>query len=191
MIRKSFTFILIVCFSIYTGCVSVIKHVKVEKSEYSQLDNTDKIFLTTLEGEQYTFQNLTISNTHAIGTEFAMSDKKVQIILSDIESIEILGVRIEDGRLITKEEIEANITTNHRINSAVGLTLLMVLPDLFISLFVGFNFDEDGPNPTAFYVSFAGFTILNGYIGYKIGKRSDEKEAIKKIEGESKKKQSE
>ena len=184
MIKKFIAFLLIFCLSIASGCGSVITQVKINRSEYSKLEETDKIFLTTRHGKRYTLQGLdfTSSNTQVTANEYRKSDQEIQISLTDIATIEILGVRLKDGRLITKEEIAANITTDHKTSSAIGLALLLALPNAILSFLIT---NQEGEfSPTPFYVAWAGFTIVTGYIGYKIGKRSDEKKAIEKIEAQ-------
>lgn len=189
MFKKSICIILIASFIFYTSCASVISEVPVKESEYDDIKTAEKIFITSKDGKEHEIIQFEFTETNLVGKEIFSSTgitKTIEISLSDIKDINVMGVRDNKGEIIIEEEIEMNITTNTRHGFAVLGALIfgaiVFLPLYNIETEVGME-KETKMTLTFCLIEFP-FLLFGGLLGYKIGKNIDNKKAIEKIKKE-------
>ncbi len=182
MFRKTITIIVLACFLFYTGCASVIQKVPVKETEYDDIKIAKKIYVTTKGGIEHEIIQFEYTETLLIGEELLPNGKTkpIEINLSYIDYIKVIGVLDYKGEIITNEEIKMNITTNYRIPMAIiGGIVPGVLVFWFFCAYTDFG-DVIG----TFLI---GETIINAFgalLGYMVGNNLDKKKAIDKIEKE-------
>ncbi|MBN1349529.1 hypothetical protein JXJ21_08980 [candidate division KSB1 bacterium] len=191
MFRSIIIIIMIFCFGLYTSCAPIITDINIKKTEYDSINNVKVIYVTTRNGKQYEFVLFSFTESHLIGKESFKGDitNTVKIKLSEITSLKIKGVRDDQGKIITKEEIEKNLTPNRRtgyalLGCAIGNPTGYLLSFPLCYIFLGGN--KLGTNECIFIglTSWIGGTALGSYLGYKGAKNAEVKKAVKKIEEE-------
>lgn len=197
MFKKLITLSVLACFLFYTGCASIISNVQVDDSEYNEIMRVEKVFVTTKDGKRYEVINFKFTETHLVGQEVrdGTITEPIQISLSDIDHIEILGVRDAYGKIITYEEIKANLIVrpaSRTVMTVLGVigwgALGFVLGT--IALFwietarenQGYYREEPSDIGQVIFIGEIGMIVLGGYFGFKGGKNNDFRKAIEKIQ---------
>ena len=190
MLKKIITLMVLACFLLYTGCASIISNVQVYDSEYDKILKVEKVFITTKDGKRYEVVKFKFTETHLVGQEIRgrATAEPIQISLSDIDLIEIKGVRDDLGRIITYEEIKPYIMERYTDRSVmailgvIGFGALGFVP--INSLALVMDEKSDALAMVLFLSLEIGMMVLGGHLGYKGVKNSDIRKAIKNIQNE-------
>ena len=189
MLGKIFIIILTTCFLFNPACSVMISEIPVKEPDYNNVKSAGKIKVTTIEGMEHEITQFEFTDTHIKGKQLLRGinpfskkkNKPFEIELKHINSITVDGYRGPWGKLFTKDEIEANITTNHKtegIISEVHIPVLLVgIPMVILIL------QYSPPMWTELCIFGVGSAILlTANEGYKKGKRRDILTAIDNIE---------